>query len=84
MDLLSMVMNAVVEDIGGESIGKVEGIEIRGTRMVIIVDEILSDDGDPDDGDPDGGEELDDLEDEKEPLKFPRAVVGSGGGGSGG
>lgn len=79
MDLLSMVMNAVVEDIGGESIGKVEGIEIRGTRMVIIVDEILSDDGDPD-----GGEELDDLEDEKEPLKFPRAVVGSGGGGSGG
>ena len=80
MDLLSMLMNAKIRNMGGDEIGDVMGVFIAGGRMIISVDdETELEDGEEDD--PDGGEEVDDeheLDETKEvpkPIPF-RAVIG--------
>lgn len=78
MSLFEMVERAVIRDIGGEIIGPIKRLDFTDGRMTIFVDAY----GEAED-DPDGGEELDDDEEDKEPLQFPREVA-SGGGGSGG
>lgn len=68
-----MLLDADIEDLGGNSVGKVGSIEMTKDKLIIVVDALIEDDED----DPDPGEEVD--PDDTVPIPEPLRLVGNGG-----
>ncbi len=67
MEMLSMIMNAKVQDLEGTEIAGVTAVTFSGGKMILTVD-ILTELDEFEDDDPDGGEEVP-IDGEQEPLK---------------
>lgn len=77
MDMLSLLMNARLKDMGGDDIGEVVAVHYTNGKLYLSVDTDFENEGEDD---PDGGEEvdgrgLDNTEDVPIPAPL-RAVAG--------